>query len=135
MRQSLYNNAVVIEAMAYATKTTGANNGISIDLASYKNNFRDVLFIVNAEGSGDSGTHTFTVEESANNSNWAASARTQGTLPVINTDNDNQVHIFGCQPSNRYVRIVDTAASASSGLAFSAVAVLTGGSDHPPGRS
>lgn len=135
MRQSLYNNTIAVEALPYNTYTTGANAGSTVDTASFANNFRDVLFVVIAEASGDSGTHTFTVEESANNSQWAASTRTQGTLPVINTDNDNGIHIFGCQPSNRYVRIVDTAASASSGLAVSAVAILTNGSDHPPARS
>lgn len=137
MRKSLYNSALVVEALPYGTYTTGANAGSTVDTALYENNFRDVLFVVVAETSGDSGTHTLTVEESANGSDWddVESWRVQGTVPVINSDNDNALFVFGCSPTQRYVRVLDTADSASTGLDASAVAILSEGSDNPPARA
>lgn len=135
--RTLYSQAHVVEALAYDTYTTGANNGTTVDTAFGKNNFRDVLFVVNAETSGDAGTHTFTIQESANDSDWVAvdAWRVQGTLPVISTANDNAVHYFGVRPTLRYVRIVDTAASAATGLDVAAVAILASGGDNPPVRA
>lgn len=135
--RTLYGQVHVVEALAYDTYTTGANNGATVDTAFGKNNFRDVLFVVNAELSGDAGTHTFSIQESANNSDWSAveTSRIQGTVPVITTANDNAVHYFGVRPTLRYVRIVNTSASASTGLDAAAVAILSGGSDSPPARA
>lgn len=135
--RTLYNQAHVVEALAYDTYTTGTNEGTTVDTAVFKNNFRDVLFVVNAELSGDAGTHTFSIEESANDSDWSAVAasRIQGTVPVITTANDNAVHFFGCRPTLRYVRLVNTSASASTGLDVAAVAVLGSGSDNAPARA
>jgi len=135
--RTLYSHVHVVEALAYDTYTTGTNEGASVDTAFGKNNFRDVLFVVNAELSGDAGTHTLSVEESANDSDWSPveAWRIQGTPPVISTANDNAVHYFGVRPTLQYVRIVDTAASAATGLDVAAVAILSGGSDNPPVRS
>lgn len=135
--RTLYNQVHVVEALAYDTYTTGANNGTTVDTAFGKNNFRDVLFVVNAELSGDAGTHTFTIQESANDSDWSpvAAWRIQGTPPVISTANDNAVHYFGVRPTLRYVRLVNTSASASTGLDVAAVAILSSGSDNPPARA
>lgn len=135
--RTLYSGVHVVEAVAYDTYTTGTNEGTTVDTAFGKNNFRDVLFVVNAELSGDAGTHTFTIEESANDSDWvpAVATRVQGTVPVISTANDNAVHYFGYRPTLRYVRLVNTSASAATGLDVAAVAVLASGSDNPPART
>lgn len=135
--RTLYSQSLVVEALPYDTYTTGTNAGTTVDTALYKNNFRNVMFVVNAELSGDAGTHTFTIQESANNSDWTAveAWRIQGSVPVITTANDNAVHVFGVSPTLRYVRIVDTAASASTGLDVAAVAILTVGGDNPVVRS
>lgn len=135
--RTLYNQVVAVEALPYDDYTTGTNAGTTVDTGLLKNNFRDVLFVVNAELSGDAGTHTFSIEESANDADWSPveSWRIQGSPPVITTANDNAVHYFGVRPTMRYVRIVDTAASASTGLAAAAVAVLSAGSNNPPTRA
>jgi len=135
--RTLYNQSHVVEALAYDTYTTGTNAGTSVDTAFGKNNFRDVLFVVNAELSADAGTHTLSVEESANDTDWSPveAWRIQGTVPVISTANDNAVHYFGVRPTLRYVRIVATSASAATGLDVAAVAVLSSGSDNPPVRA
>ncbi len=135
--RTLHSQAHVVEGLPYDTYTTGANTGTTVDTAVYKNSFRNVLFIVIAELSGDAGTHTFTIQESDNDSDWVAvdAWRIQGTPPVVTTANDNAVHYFGVSPTLRYVRIVDTAASASTGLSASAVAVLTVAGSTPVARS
>ena len=137
MAKTVYSNNLAVSALPYAASSSNeATNGTTVDLALYKNNFRSVMFVVNAHTITD-GTHTVTVQESANNSDWAAvaTARVQGTLPEIGADDDNTVHSFGVVPNQRYVRIVVTDADSSSGGAISAVAVIGAGSDNPANRS
>lgn len=137
MAKTVYSNNLAVSALPYAARSSNeATNGTTVDLALYKNNFRSVMFVVNAHTVSD-GTHTVTVEESANNSDWTAvpAARVQGSLPAIGGDDDNTVHSFGVVPNQRYVRIVVTDADSSSGGAISAVAVIGAGSDNPANRS
>jgi len=137
MAKTVYSNNLAVSALPYAARSSNeATNGTTVDLALYKNNFRSVMFVVNAHTITD-GTHTVTVQESANNSDWTAipTARVQGSLPAVGGDDDNTVHSFGVVPNQRYVRIVVTDADSSSGGAISAVAVIGAGSDNPANRS
>lgn len=136
--KTLYSHAGAAVALAYNTYTTGANAGTAVDLTAFKNDFRDVLFVITAGASGDSGTHTFTVTEADSSGGQYSvvdSSRCQGLPLVVNTDNDNAVHLVGCRPTKQFVKLVDTAASASSGCVLSAVALLGSGSSNPPARS
>lgn len=136
--RTLYNHAFVVEALAPATYTTGANAGTAVDLGLYGNRFRDVLFAIVAGASGDSGTHTFTLTECATtDGEYAAipAARCQGLPLIIDSDNDNAIHLLGCRPTLGFVKLVDTAASADTGAVLSAVAILGSGSSAPPRRA
>lgn len=135
--RTVYNNTLAVKALATGTVQTGATNGISIDCGVFNNNFRDVMFIVSS-GALTDGTYTVTVEESdASGSGFAAvdAARVQGTLPVFAATDDNVWNSFGVLPTKRYVRVVITAASATTGGALFATAVLGHGSNNPAARA
>lgn len=137
MAKTVYTHNLVLPALDYGVRDSSeASNGITVDTAAYKNNFRSVMFIVSAATITD-GTHAVTAEESANGSDWTVipSARVQGTLPSIGADDDDTVYSFGVIPNQRYVRIVVTDADSTDGGAISAVAVLGSGSDNPVARA
>ena len=133
-----YSNTLAVKALNYtAISTDTATNGIAVDAGVYGNNFRDVLFVVNSHTLTD-GTYAVTVEESSSSgSDYAAvdSARVLGSLPSFTASEDNTVKSFGVRPTKRYVRVVVTSATTSSGGALSAVAVLGNGSNNPAARS
>ena len=64
-----------------------------------------------------------------------ATERVLGSLPTFTGSDDNVVKEFGVRPTKRYVRIVVTSTSTSSGGVLSAVAVMGNGSNLPPARS
>lgn len=136
--QTLYSNNLARIALNPAVRTANAAvNGTSVDLGVFGNDFRTVLFLVQT-GTITDGTHTVTLEVSADNSSWAAAPadRIQGSLPAIGASDDNTLFQFGFQPANeQYVRIVVTTAAATSGGLVGAVAVCGEGSVNPVARS
>jgi hypothetical protein len=102
---------VSIAPQALETST----NGTSADLAGY----RSCEIIINA-GLWTDGTHTFTVQESADNSAFSAVAaadlRGGTTLAVIGTATDNVVALRGYVGNKRYVRVALVTTSATTGL-------------------
>lgn len=131
--RNLFSNAFAVKALASGTVQTGTTNGIAIDLAQGGNNFRDVLFVVHS-GTLTDGSYAVTVEESdASGSGYAAvdSARILGSLPTFASTDDNVWNSFGVRPTKRYVRVVITATSATTGGVLAATAILASGSNNP----
>lgn len=126
MRDSLYDSVVVRPALAIATRTANAAvNGLSVD-KSYANNFFKVVLFSIHTGTLTDGTTTITMEDSDNGSAWSAadSSYIQGTLPVIASTDDDKTYQVAYNGPKRYVRIVATQASATSGGTLGATAIL-----------
>lgn len=135
--RSLYSQSLAVKALASATVQTGTTNGIAIDTAVFSNNFRDILFIVHS-GTLTDGSYAITVEESdSSGSGYAAvdTWRVLGSLPTFASTDDNVWNSFGVRPNKRYVRIVVTATSATTGGVLAATAVLGTGGNNPVARS
>lgn len=135
--RSLYSQSLAVKALDSGTVQTGTTNGIAIDTGLYSNNFRDVLFIVHS-GTLTDGSYAVTVEESdSSGSGYAAvdTWRVQGSLPTFASTDDNVWNSFGVRPNKRYVRIVITATSATTGGVLAATAVLGSAGNNPVARS
>lgn len=135
--RSLYSQSLAVKALASGTVQTGTTNGVAIDTALYSNNFRDILFIIHS-GALTDGSYAVTVEESdSSGSGYAAvdTWRVLGSLPTFTSTDDNVWNSFGVRPTKRYVRIVVTATSATTGGVLAATAVLGTGSNNPVARS
>ena len=131
--RNLFSNNYVVKALASGTVQTGTTNGVAIDLAQGGNNFRDVLFAIHS-GTLTDGSYAVTVEESdSSGSGYAAvdSSRVLGSLPTFASTDDNVWNSFGVRPTKRYVRVVVTATSATTGGVLAATAVLGSGSNNP----
>lgn len=137
MRNTLYNHTLVQAALASAVRTNGTVNGITVDLGVYGNDFLSAMFIVST-GTITDGTHAITMQDSPDGTNWTAVAAgyRQGSLPSILAANDDTVYQFGyIVGSNQYVRVVATTSGATSGGAFSVVAVLSEAGSTPVARA
>lgn len=135
---TVYNNTLAVKALQYTSISSDTTtNGTAVDTALYGNRFRDILFVVTSHTLTD-GTFAVTVEESdSSGSDYAAvdTFRVLGSLPSFIASEDNTVKSFGVRPTKRYVRIVVTSASTSSGGALSASAVSGNGSNNAVARS
>lgn len=135
--RSLYTESLSRMALQSAARTNGTSNGTSVDLGVFGNDFRSALFVVTTATITD-GTHAVTVQESADASSWVAvpADRVQGTLPSIGSADDNVVFEFGVIAGTaQYLRVVATTTGSTTGGVFSAVAVLSEGSNNPVARS
>lgn len=135
--RTTYNSTLVQKALASATIQTGTTNGIAIDTGVFGNNFREVLFVIHS-GALTDGSYAVTAEESdASGSGYAAvdSGRVVGSLPTFALTDDNVWNSFGVRPTKRYVRVVVTAAGATTGGVLAATAVLGSGGNNPVARS
>lgn len=124
-------------ALARAVRTNGTVNGTTLDLAELGNNFRTVMFTVTTDTITD-GTHTVALQHSVDGTNWTAvpAERRQGSLPAIVAADDDKVFEFGyIVATERYVRIAVTTAGATTGGAYTALALLSGAGTSPPARS
>ena len=138
MSHSVYNNTLAVKALTYGViNSDTTTNGTAVDTALYGNNFRDILFVVTSHTLTD-GTYAVTVEESDSSGSGYAAVddwRVLGSLPSYTASEDNTVKSFGVRPTKRYVRLVVTSASTSSGGALSAVAVSGNGSNNSVARA
>ncbi|MEU0991937.1 hypothetical protein [Streptomyces sp. NPDC005953] len=132
MRRSAYNECVARPALAVATRTNGAVNGLTVDRHYNSNAFRSAMFVIHT-GTMTDGSVVVTMEDSPDNTNWTAvdSAFVQGSLPTIALANDDRVFEVGYTGTQRYVRIVATTSGATTGGAFGATCVLTGSRRRP----
>ena len=131
--RNIFSSTYAVKALASGTVQTGTTNGVAVDLGQGGNNFRDVLFVIHS-GTLTDGSYAVTVEESdSSGSGYAAvdSARVLGSLPTFAATDDNVWNSFGVRPTKRYVRVVITATSATTGGVLAATAILGSGSNNP----
>jgi hypothetical protein len=137
MARTLYSQSLAVKALASGTVQTGATNGIAIDTQLFNNNFRDLVFVIHS-GTLTDGSYAVTVEEcdtSGGSYSAVESWRVLGSLPTFAATDDNVWNSFGVRPTKRYVRIVVTATSATTGGILAATAILGGGSLNPAARA
>lgn len=133
MKATLYNDCDVKISLNPAARTDGTVNGTGVDRHSDAQAYRSAMVVIHA-GAVTDGTHTFEVQDSADNSTFAAvaAAYLQGTEPALGSTDDNEVHVIGYTGSQRYLRVVCVTTGATSGGICSAVIVLGGGRRKVP---
>lgn len=125
--RDIYNSVLVKASLKPAARTATAN-GTSVDRVDGSNAsmFQDALIVINS-GTVTDGTHTITLEDSDDNSTFATvtSANLEGdALPALITTNDETVYETRYIGTKRYLRVVTTVASATTGGLYSAEIVL-----------
>ncbi|MBU1701451.1 MAG: hypothetical protein KJ970_13215 [Candidatus Eisenbacteria bacterium] len=125
MKRDLYSNLSPAESLAPALLAASAN-GTGVDIRGF-----DSALVVFHIGNWTDGTHTFSIEESDDDSTYTAvnSAYLQGTAPTVTSDaNDDQIYKVGYVGDKRYIRAVQTITGSPSTGLVSGVTVLRG---HP----
>ncbi|MER5601513.1 hypothetical protein [Streptomyces sp. NPDC002265] len=132
MRRSVYNECVARPALAVATRTNGAVNGLTVDRHYNNNAFRSAMFIIHT-GVMTDGSVAITMQDSPDNSTWTAvdTSNLQGSLPTVALTDDDKTFEVGYIGPQRYVRIVATTSGATSGGTFGATCVMSGARRRP----
>ena len=129
MQYDLKNELTVSQSLAPETRTSTAN-GTGVDLQGY----HSALVLINC-GTWTDGVFTFEVQESDDDSTYAAvaSAELDGTEPVVDAaDEDEVIHTIGYQGDARYIRVIVTVTgSPSTGMDFGA-SIIAGHYHRPP---
>lgn len=114
--QDLYNEISVAQSLPPAARTASAT-GTAVDLANF-----DAAVVVVETGTVSDGTHTIEIQESADNSTFAAvdDAELQGTEPAIGPADDNKVYEIGYLGTKRYIRVAVNVAGATTGGVYAA---------------
>ncbi|MFD3483786.1 hypothetical protein [Streptomyces sp. NPDC058665] len=122
----IYSNCLVKASLVPAVRTATAT-GTAVDRNEDGSMYQDALIVVST-GVITDGTHTIEVQDSADNSSYAAVASEflQGTEPAIVAANDNTTYELGYLGRKRYLRVVSTVAGATDGGALAALVVLSG---------
>lgn len=125
MHLNPYNNLLVKQSLVPAARTASAN-GTAVDRDEDSLMYQDALVVVTC-GTITDGTHTIEVQDSADNSTWAAVADSflQGTEPAIGGSDDNGTFEIGYLGDKRYLRVVVTAAGTTTGGVYGAAVVLS----------
>jgi hypothetical protein len=103
--KDLFNNNILVQSIdpaLYATTTEGA---------SADRQLSDSLLAIISVGAWTDGTHTFTLEESDDDTTFTAvsAAQTQGEPVVVDgATDDNQAYKLGYMGIKRYVRVTAT---------------------------
>lgn len=128
MKATLYNNVDVLASLHPAARTDGTVNGTGVDRHTSAQNYRTAMVVIHS-GAITDGTHTFEVQDSADNSTFAAvaAAYLQGTEPALVAADDNEIHVIGYTGSQRYLRVVCVTTGATSGGICGAVIALGDG--------
>lgn len=135
MKTSVYNSTLHVPTLAPAVVAATAE-GTTVDRAASLANFRSAALVVQV-GVVTDGTHVFTLEESADDSDWTAvaAAQLQGSAISVTSANDERVFELGYTGSARYLRGVVTVSGApATGGAYSAVIALSGSRRTPVAR-
>ncbi len=125
--RDLYNEISAAQTLAPAARTASAN-GIGVDLQGF-----DAAVVVVETGTITDGTHTIAVEESDDNTTFAAVAAgdLQGTNPAIGAADDNKVYEIGYLGKKRYIRASVTVAGATTGGVYGASVVRGSARKYP----
>lgn len=127
--RDIYSGVLVKASLKPALRAATAT-GTAVDRADGTNYsmFQDALIVLNS-GVVTDGTHTFTIEDSDDNSTWAtvAAGFLEGdTPPAIITTNDDTVYETRYTGGKRYLRVVSTiTGSPSTGGLYDAMVVLS----------
>lgn len=107
-------------ASLFPAARTATANGTGVDLQGF-----DAATVCITTGVITDGTHTISLQESDDNSTFTnvVAADLLGTAPAIATTDDNVVFRFGYIGNKRYVRVVTTVASATTGGIYDAVVI------------
>lgn len=125
MSKDLYSNVLVKQSLVPAVRTATAT-GSGVDRNEDGLGYQAALVVV-ACGTITDGTHTIEVQDSDDNSTFAAvaDAYLQGSEPAIVGADDNKVFEIGYLGLKRYLRVVSTVSgSPSTGGAIGAMVVL-----------
>lgn len=125
IKKDLYTTVLTKRSLAPALRAATAN-GTAVDRAEDTSMFQAALVIVDC-GVVTDGTHTIEVQESADNSSWAAvaTADLQGTEPAMTSSVDDQIFEIGYLGTKRYLRVITTVTgSPSTGGIYGATIVL-----------
>lgn len=124
MRDS-YANVLPASSITPAARTATVT-GSSVDRYASGAMYQDALVMIHT-GTITDGTHTFTVEESDDNSAWATATSLVGTPPAVtNSGNNNKFFVIRYTGRKRYVRVKSTASgSPSTGGVFAATVLLS----------
>ena len=129
MRRSVYNHVRAVATLGVAARTATAN-GTAVDRklsgASGSSEWHSSATLLVHAGAITDGTHAITVQVSNDNSSWGAAAAgdLQGSLPTIDSDDDNALYEIGYTGTARYLRAVTTVSGASTGGVYGAVILL-----------
>lgn len=137
MRSSLYNVALVKSSIVPAAARTTTTTGTAVDRMTDQGGFRSALVVIHT-GTITDGTHTVTVQDSPDNTNWTAVADEflQGTEPAIGGSNDDSVFEIGYTGNERYLRVLITVTGTpATGGIYGAVVLLGWPRKMPPLRA
>lgn len=113
------SNVDVDQSILKAAKTA-SENGASFEIADY----HAVSVLIDA-GAWTDGIHTFTVQESDDNSTWAAVADTDlygDSEPVIDgAADDDQKYRIGYKGNKRYMRVITVVSGTTTGAIYGAL--------------
>lgn len=123
-RNSVYTNVTARQTLPPAARTATAN-GTGVDRNVGANMHRTAMVVVSA-GAITDGTHTIEVQDSDDNSTFAAVADAflQGAEPAVVAADDNKLFFIGYIGSRRYLRVVTTVAGATTGGIYGADILL-----------
>lgn len=122
MRRDVNNNVIVANSIKPQSTATAAVNGSSVDMRSYPG-YR--VLAVGSVGDWTDGSLLFAIEDSADDSSFAALAPSSGAFAAIEADNTTQTVAVTPVPGRPYLRMVTSEASAiSTALPFSGCFVL-----------
>lgn len=111
------NDISVAQSLAPAARTASAD-GTGVDLANY-----DAAVAIIDAGAWTDGSHTFELQESADNTTFTTvdDAQLDGTEPVVDAAADDaQVYEIGYHGAERYLRVSVTVSGATTGAAYGA---------------
>lgn len=123
-RNSVYTN-VTARASLHPQARTATANGSSVDRNVGADMHRTAMVVVHT-GTMTDGTHTISVEDSPDDTTFTAVADQylQGTEPAIVAADDNKLFFVGYIGEKRYLRVVTTVASATTGGIYGAAILL-----------
>lgn len=120
MRRDLDKDISVVTTIEPAAARTANTTGTGVDLAGYRS-----AVVVLHTGVFTDGEFTPTVEESDDNSSFTtvAAGSLSGAFTAVGASTDQSIQEVGYLGTKRYIRLMMTESSASTGALFSAVVI------------
>jgi len=121
--QNNYRNTLVMPSLAPAARVNGTLNGTGVDLRGF-----DAAMVAVAFGAYTDGTHTPSLQHSADNATFTTVTGTDidGAFTAVSSAGGaNTVQAVGYNGSNRYIRVVMTVSGATTGALSSAVVIAS----------